>query len=577
MKLHYYIALFCFAGFAAGSCSLDEVNPSGGPTIEEYWSTSEGYDKLVNGCYFTMSLPLFGGGEDFHLYWEEAGTDIWQGPREEGWLPSAFTYKGLNGGVNNLGELWNGPYEGVNLCNAAIEYRTRNGKNRADADAKAAEAYFLRAYYNLILVEHFGGVYLPVSYTKEPKFKIPRSSVKDFYDLIFSDLKFAMQYLPQTQTEVGRVPRAVAYHLYAKACLQRAPYNDVTEDEKVVLYKEALTSAEAVINHKDGLAPGIRLYDNAEEIFDVAHNKTNSEALWVVTHSRTSSLNAKTPKYWNRIYKQFGLISENMCGVRLNIDSLPKFERRIMPTRFMLQLYDKPQDTRYKAFFREKYYANEDYIWTESDCRKFDRDVSAAGIKTIKKGNVALWFTREHVSDENVRNEAVIDVDKIYDTKGKVTTLGKTFYPVLKKYEVPGMYTGELGKSYTSSDNIIYRLADTYLLAAEAAFRLNNKEKAAGYINIVRNRACKGHDQSMDVAATDITVDFLLDERARELVGEYTRWMDLKRFRLLKQRAEAHNPYITDFDEDVHYLRPIPEKSELNYHEGEDGFQNPGY
>lgn len=571
-----YSIIITAAATLMASCSLEEYNPSGGPTTNEYWTKKEGYEKLINGCYYTMSLPLYGSGEDYHLFWEEAGTDLWQGPREDGWMPEAFTYVGLNGGVNTLGELWCGPYEGINLCNAAVEYAEKTNMTVEDAKAKAAEAHFLRAYYNLIIVEHFGGVYLPTTQTTAPRFDIPRSSVKEFYDLIFSDLKFAMQNLPQSHAETGRAPRAAAYHLYAKACLQRAPYDDVSDEERTVLYTEAANAAEDVISHNGGLAPGKELYSEVADVFHVDNNKDNKEALWVVTHSSISSLNAKTPKYWNRIYKQFGLVSENMCGMVMNKDSMPKFERRIMPTRFMLNLYDNSSDTRYNAFFREAYYANNDYTWTESDCNKFDRSTSAVG-KTIKKGQIALLFTRRHIADEDTRNEAVIDIDKIYDAEGKATTLGKTYYPVLKKYEVPGMYTGELNKSYTHADNIVYRLADTYLLAAEAYFRLNQKDEAAKYINIVRNRACRNHDHSMDVTASDITDDFMLDERARELVGEYTRWMDLKRFRMLKQRAEAHNPYVKNFNEDVHYLRPIPDKYELNYHINPEDFQNYGY
>lgn len=577
MKTRYIYAAFLAACLSVVGCSLEEENPSGGPTVEESWSTPSGYKKLINGCYYTMARPLFGGGEDYHVFWEEAGTDLWQGPRDEGWMPEAFTYKGLNGGVGTLGELWRGPYEGINLCNAAIEFAEKSGLKEEEKNAKVAEAHFLRAYYNLILVEHFGGVYLPETYTKEVMFDIPRSSVQKFYKLIFSDLSFAMKYLPQTQSEIGRPVRAAAYHLYAKACLQRAPYDDVDANEKEKLYMEAKNKAEAIIQHKDGLAPGIELYNEPKQIFDVDNNKNNKEALWVVTHSSIAGLNPNSPKYWNRLYKQFGLIDKGMCGVVLNKDSLPKFERRIMPSRFMLELYKDEQDTRYEAFFREKYYANEDYTWTESDCNKFGRNVSAAGSKTIRKGTLALWFTRERVADKDNRNEAVVDIDDIYDAEGKTTILGKNYYPVLKKYEVPGMYTGELMKTYTWADNIVYRLADTYLLAAEAWFRLNRPDQAAGYINEVRNRACKNHDHSMDIDANDVNVDFILDERARELVGEFTRWMDLKRFRMLKQRVEAHNPYITSFDESIHYLRPIPEKDELTYQKNPAEFQNPGY
>ena len=74
----------------------------------------------------------------------------------------------------------------------------------------------------------------------------------------------------------------------------------------------------------------------------------------------------------------------------------------------------------------------------------------------------------------------------------------------------------------------------------------------------LRNRACKGHDHSMDITASEVTQDFLLDEYAREMIGEWNRWMTLKRFRAFESRITKANPQITKFDKNIHYLRPIP-------------------
>ena len=85
----------------------------------------------------------------------------------------------------------------------------------------------------------------------------------------------------------------------------------------------------------------------------------------------------------------------------------------------------------------------------------------------------------------------------------------------------------------------------------------------------------------MNVAAGDIDVDFILAERGRELCGEYTRFMDLKRMgKTVFAKYVNSNPDIkahASFDVETHFLRPIPEKSELNYQSNPDGFQNPGY
>lgn len=90
-------------------------------------------------------------------------------------------------------------------------------------------------------------------------------------------------------------------------------------------------------------------------------------------------------------------------------------------------------------------------------------------------------------------------------------------FPSLKKADCPSLYAGSnASKPYSSADCIVYRLGETYLLSAEIDWRLGNNQSAAERLNILRNRACKGHDHSMDITASEVTQDFLLDEYARE-------------------------------------------------------------
>ena len=135
----------------------------------------------------------------------------------------------------------------------------------------------------------------------------------------------------------------------------------------------------------------------------------------------------------------------------------------------------------------------------------------------------------------------------------------------------------ENGKQYfkiTSSMRDIYlaRLAETNLIAAEAYIKLNKPEEAVSYINIVRNRA-----KATPAVASEMNIDYILNERARELAGEYHRWADLTRTGKLAEYVEAHNPDIpvgritTKF-----YLRPIPLAAiELNL--ALKGHQNEGW
>ena len=63
----------------------------------------------------------------------------------------------------------------------------------------------------------------------------------------------------------------------------------------------------------------------------------------------------------------------------------------------------------------------------------------------------------------------------------------------------------------------------------------------------------------MAVAEADMTLDFILDERARELFGEWQRRLDLKRFGKLVERVKAHNPDAKNNIRDHHVVRPIPQ------------------
>ena len=113
-------------------------------------------------------------------------------------------------------------------------------------------------------------------------------------------------------------------------------------------------------------------------------------------------------------------------------------------------------------------------------------------------------------------------------------------------------------------DIAILRLTDIYLVAVEAAvISGQHLSEALGYLNTVRRHAALSTDANkMDVTAAELNIDFILQERARELCGEQWRWYDLKRTGRLNQQylTEAgKNPFITTFNQ-RHLVRPIPQE-----------------
>ena len=151
-----------------------------------------------------------------------------------------------------------------------------------------------------------------------------------------------------------------------------------------------------------------------------------------------------------------------------------------------------------------------------------------------------------------------------------------------------------------------------YLIAAEAAFKLNQLQNAADMINVVRKRAAfrtnvayapgcaagsptcypstttgdpyaAGFNQATAEAAmlitpANVTLDFILDERTREFYGESVRWLDLVRTKSLVTRVQAWNPVESGVNvRATHMLRPIPQDQIDRVTAGPAYPQNPGY
>lgn len=150
-------------------------------------------------------------------------------------------------------------------------------------------------------------------------------------------------------------------------------------------------------------------------------------------------------------------------------------------------------------------------------------------------------------------------------------------YLELSKFADPTRASKDEDRS--TRDGFMIRIAEMYLIAAEAGAKANRAD-ALDYMNKLRmTRAISGYEDAMRVELSQIQdIDFILDERARELAGEQLRWFDLKRFgkEQFVKRIKKCNPDAANVDEH-HWVRPFPQTF-LDAIENKTEFtQNTGY
>ena len=175
-------------------------------------------------------------------------------------------------------------------------------------------------------------------------------------------------------------------------------------------------------------------------------------------------------------------------------------------------------------------------------------------------------------SEYNFKREWLSNVDA---TKGQRIAITDKYWADGWLFPAPTKFffahDDDLTHTGSYRDRMKFRLAETYLLLAEAYLGLNDAENAAKAVNVVRNRA-----KASSVSAADMDMDFLLDERIRELVGEESRRFTLVRTGKYVDRVRKYNTVLRDVVQDYHALWPIP-KTIRDANRDVEFPQNPGY
>ncbi|GAB4044187.1 RagB/SusD family nutrient uptake outer membrane protein [Spirosoma jeollabukense] len=505
--------------------ALEEYNPSG-LTAETVYTTPEGFETLVNAAY-SYQRWWYGKEEGYNI--AETGTDIWTSGSGEAYR-DLTQYLNLQGSNAALTSEWREFYAAINLCNGGISRIDKAGLSATLRPIREGELRFLRAFYYWHIAETWGGVHFTTQETNGIISTANRTPVETFYNQIFEDLKIAVTNLPVTQPQYGRVTKGAAQAFLARMYLTRG------------MNKEALEMAQAVLANTN-----YKLEANYADLWKMSNLKTK-EAIYVVDYSVNLALNDLVNTTFNPYGHSRGSNNAHLLFL-MKYDDRPGMTRdiqngrpfnRYMPTRFLLDLYGD-NDARYEGSFTEVWFAN--------------ATTRPAGMNL---GDTAVYCSRKEIPDafEATRKYQTYDRSKIYNANG--TAKDNLRYPSLSKFMDPTR--ASLNEAQSARDVFVIRLAEVYLIAAEAQMKLGNLQAAADYINVLRTRAAKsGKTAAMQITAAQVTLDYILDERARELAGEQLRWFDLKRTGKLLERIRAYAPDNAVNLQDFQVLRPIPQ------------------
>lgn len=596
-NIYIAAALAMMAG-GMQSCSLDEENP-GGFTLEDLATQEAGFQELVNQCYFAMERYFY--GTDGFMELTEGDTDLWTACANDDKVNQQYFwfFAGASPNTTYTNNLWNGIYDGVGACNTVLANadKAKAFLSEEELNGKIAEARFMRAIYYFNAVEQFGAVTLNLEQSYTANYSPSRTEPMEIYrQLIIPDLEYAVQWLGKGTDDLCTTPtKKAALGFLAKACLQTYEYG-TTE-----FLQKGMDAAQQLIAdcESGGAKYGAYMYPDYADVFKEDNNWANKEALWKHRWYSGSNGHGSSNGNWklNRNVEKF-LCTLNKFGAREDnqqqrISWDTSYQGIFMPTQHLLSLYvqaDGTLDPRFHQSFTTEWVANKEYTWKNAD------DVAVWGksqnligqrINVSEKAiKIIMPQDADYAAEKaNMANSPylVVDYKAVYDDAKKNVIMTNAagnenqfryFYPSLNKHNSSRWYVANSSKMRNGNLNATFmmRMAEVYLIAAELDIYLNGGADAMKYINKVRTRA---NATSLGGTATVRTV---LDERGRELCGEYSRFYDLKRTGMLKNSSylqETH-PDLAKYFDPNYALRPISTTFTATIANGAE-YQNPGY
>ncbi len=526
------------------------------------YSTLDGVKQGITGLYSTIRSNWFSMSDNCTYTLYSLGTDESFDGEEPGGQRFMTDYStSLVSSNSEVLNMWRKNYTIIQECNVIIDQINLADSKIWPSDAEKniylSEVMFFRAFSYRILVTIFGDVPLVTEVIKSAKTDFVRAPKADIYKQIEDDFLFATENLPVKGQEAapGRLTQGAAWHYLSEIYLAQGKFQLAVDAASKVInnYGYALMTERFGTNlAKDIFGSGDVYYDLFTN--DNQNLTTNTEGIWIM-------------QFEPLITGGGGFYGEGIYGPRyFSMGKTPDGFTAIRG-ELVAGKYTGYSDTLGRGVARcrcTNYVAYD--IWASD----WNNDIR----------NAKHSIKRKYYFDQpaSIYDKQLIDFS-LYPPGARVPLKDTINYifPYWLKLSEPCRHTSSFatsggGNSY--KDTYAIRLPETLLIRAEAYLGLNNKVAAAADINLIRNRA-----NATPVAAANVTIDYILDERARELYAEEHRTITLMRLGKLVERVRQYNsnPLRWGADiQDFNNLWPIPQ-SEIDLNINAELKQNPGY
>ena len=580
-KINSFLLIFGLL-FGATACT-NWLSEDGAPKMTyDYYGTEQGVDAAVAAAY---SFLRWGCGNERYDVLTELGTDLFTAG-SDGKNKTSFNAYGtqLNPEDNILSGLWENHYKGISDANIAMDQILQSDMSESKKLTSLGAMLFIRSFLYFELVQQFGKVPLVTEGSFEIRTDFKRAAIADIYKQIITDLRTAVEYLPEKvdDSQKGKATSYAASHLLAKVYLTRGSAVTDVRGQKATDMDSVLYFAENVIKNSP-----YRLQKNFADLWNI-DNMGNSEVIFAVQFTSNPIFNDDGNTfhlYWLPVY-------DDEDGMERDIFYGRPYKRYRPTDKVLFKLYDRKNDSRFYKSFRWAYmsnYAKTIPVWKELEDKGeiyFTPDPQKgqiAGKKKFEVGDTAIYYTIEKTGfKKNSIEMKKLRADKSY-TYYPYEVHDSKHYPTLIKHLAPNRPS--VAEKASSREWVRMRLGETYLIAAEAAGRKGDFDLAAKYINVIRERAAWADGETktaqyweieggapdninstydnIKVTATELStgdfVSFILDERGRELLGEICRWEDLVRTEKFYEWVKKYNSDAEAAIKPYHKLRPIPQ------------------